>query len=102
MIVAITDGRANVSLAKSTMEPGTDPESIPKATPEEIKAEILQVSARIGASGMQVRCLRGTSASRTPPSCAVSHGSAERAHTRPAGYTGDGLTVAPLTHSRTA
>lgn len=54
MIVAITDGRANVGLAKSTAEPGTNPEDIPKATPEELKEEILQVSARIGAAGMQL------------------------------------------------
>mmetsp|Transcript_36330 Transcript_36330/g.50469 ORF Transcript_36330/g.50469 Transcript_36330/m.50469 type:complete len:773 (-) Transcript_36330:295-2613(-) len=54
MVVAITDGRANVSLAKSTMEPGTDPASIPKSTPEELKDEILAVSARMGAAGMQL------------------------------------------------
>lgn len=54
MIVAITDGRANVGLAKSTAEPGTNPEDIPKATPEELKEEILQVSARVGAAGMQL------------------------------------------------
>jgi len=54
MIVAITDGRANVGLAKSTAEPGVNPEDIPKATPEELKDEILQVSARVGAAGMQL------------------------------------------------
>jgi len=54
MVVAITDGRANVSIARSTIEDGVDPESIPKATPAEIKEEILEVSARVGAAGIQL------------------------------------------------
>eukprot|EP00976_Prorocentrum_cordatum_P067600 1178815-Prorocentrum_minimum.AAC.1 len=54
MVVAITDGRANVSLARSTAEPGTDIDSLPKPTQQEIKDEILQVSARIGAAGLQM------------------------------------------------
>jgi len=54
MVVAITDGRANVSLARSTAEPGTDIDSIPKPTQTEIKDEILDVSARLGAAGLQM------------------------------------------------
>lgn len=39
---------------RSTIEDGVDPESIPKATPAEIKEEILEVSARVGAAGIQL------------------------------------------------
>ena len=54
MVVAITDGRANVSLARSTAEPGTDIEAMPKPSQTEIKDEILEVSARLGAAGLQM------------------------------------------------
>lgn len=54
MVVAITDGRANISLERSTAEPGTDLESIPKASQDQIKEEILEVSARIGATGIRM------------------------------------------------
>ncbi|CAN1158319.1 Magnesium-chelatase subunit ChlD, chloroplastic [Linum perenne] len=53
MIVAITDGRANISLKRST-----DPESITPDTPrpssQELKDEILEVAAKVYKSGMSL------------------------------------------------
>lgn len=53
MIVAITDGRANISLKRST-----DPESItpdtPKPSSQELKDEILEVAGKIYKAGMSL------------------------------------------------
>eukprot|EP00958_Prasinococcus_capsulatus_P013258 scaffold1345_cov581-Prasinococcus_capsulatus_cf.AAC.1 len=54
MIVAITDGRANVSLAQSNKEPDAIAEGAPKPTQKELKEEILDVSAKIQAAGLQL------------------------------------------------
>lgn len=53
MIVAITDGRANISLKRST-----DPESVapdaPKPSSQELKDEILEVAGKIYKAGMSL------------------------------------------------
>ena len=55
MCVCLTDGRANVPLAKSQLEPGEtlDPDK-PKATAQELKDEVLEVAAKLGAAGLQL------------------------------------------------
>ena len=55
MVVCLTDGRANVPLAKSQLEPGeTLPPDQPKATAQEMKDEVLDVCAKLGGAGLQL------------------------------------------------
>ena len=51
MIVCLTDGRANVSLARSNRDPEAMAEDAPKPTQDEIQEEILNTCKRIGANG---------------------------------------------------
>ena len=53
MVVCLTDGRANVSLAKSTAEPG-DPPPAEKPSAQEMKDEVLDMAAKLGAAGLQL------------------------------------------------
>eukprot|EP00850_Spirogloea_muscicola_P007628 SM000039S14458 [mRNA] locus=s39:261428:266990:- [translate_table: standard] len=54
MIVAITDGRANVSLKKSVGDPDANAPDAPKPTQAQLKEEILDVAAKILKSGMSL------------------------------------------------
>jgi len=54
MIVTLTDGRANISLAKSLGEPEALAEDAPKPTQEELKEEVLDTAKKIGAAGFSL------------------------------------------------
>ncbi|BBN13528.1 magnesium chelatase subunit I [Marchantia polymorpha subsp. ruderalis] len=54
MIVAITDGRANVSLAKSTGDEEANKPDAPRPTQKELKEEILDVAGKIYKQGMSL------------------------------------------------
>jgi magnesium chelatase subunit D len=54
MIVCLTDGRANVSLAKSLRDPEALKEDAKKPTSEELKDELLEMAKKINAQGMQL------------------------------------------------
>ena len=54
MVVCITDGRANVSLAKSLREPDAIKEDAPKPSSEDLKEEVLDMAKKINAAGMQL------------------------------------------------
>eukprot|EP00899_Mesostigma_viride_P015440 jgi/Mesvir1/23898/Mv10683-RA.1 len=54
MIVAITDGRANVPLGKSLGEPEFFEEGAPKPKAEDMKAEILDIAAKLRVAGLDL------------------------------------------------
>lgn len=54
MIVLITDGRANVSLAKSNEEPEAMAPDAPKKSSDELKDEVRDMSKRVLAAGFQL------------------------------------------------
>lgn len=54
MIVLLTDGRANVSLAKSNEEPEAIAEGAPKPSQEQLKTEVLDMAKRVAASGFNL------------------------------------------------
>ncbi|XP_024396789.1 magnesium-chelatase subunit ChlD, chloroplastic [Physcomitrium patens] len=54
MIVAITDGRANVTLKKSTGDEEANKPDAPKPTQKELKDEILEVAGKIYKAGMSL------------------------------------------------
>ncbi|CAM6082010.1 unnamed protein product [Calypogeia fissa] len=54
MIVAITDGRANVSLAKSNGDEEANKPDAPRPTQKELKDEILEVAGKIYKAGMSL------------------------------------------------
>lgn len=54
MVVAVTDGRANISLKKSNGDPEANMPDAPKPTQDEIKEEILDVAGKINATGLQM------------------------------------------------
>ncbi|TYJ96121.1 magnesium-chelatase subunit ChlD [Cucumis melo var. makuwa] len=54
MIVAITDGRANISLKKSTDPEAAAAADAPKPSAQELKDEILEVAGKIYKSGMSL------------------------------------------------
>ncbi|KAH7421409.1 hypothetical protein KP509_13G055900 [Ceratopteris richardii] len=54
MIVAITDGRANVSIKKSNEEPQAIAPDAPRPTQAELKEEILEVAGKIYKAGMSL------------------------------------------------
>ena len=54
MIVLLTDGRANVSLAKSNEEPDAIAEGAPKPSQELLKTEVLDMAKRCGSSGFNL------------------------------------------------
>ena len=79
MIVLLTDGRANVSLAKSNEEPDAIAEGAPKPSQEQLKTEVLDMAKRCGSSGFnllvidtenkvcaRIRCAARISAGRVP------------------------------------
>lgn len=53
MMVLITDGRANVSLAKSNEDPAALEPDAPKPTQDELKEEILDMARKAGSNGIQ-------------------------------------------------
>ena len=54
MVVLLTDGRANVSLAKSNDDPEALAEDAPKPTQEQLKEEVLDMAKRMNAEGLQL------------------------------------------------
>ncbi len=54
MIVLLTDGRANVSLAKSNEDPEALAEGAPKPSQELLKTEVLDMAKRCSASGFNL------------------------------------------------
>lgn len=54
MIVCLTDGRSNISLARSNKDPEAIAEDAPKPSQTEIKEEVLEVAKRLGAEGFQL------------------------------------------------
>lgn len=54
MIVAITDGRANISLKRSTDPEATASADVPKPSSQELKDEILDVAGKIYKAGMSL------------------------------------------------
>ncbi|KAK8928916.1 hypothetical protein KSP39_PZI017564 [Platanthera zijinensis] len=54
MIVAITDGRANISLKRSIDPESADSSNAPKPSTQELKDEILDVAAKICKAGMSL------------------------------------------------
>lgn len=54
MMVLITDGRANVSLAKSNEDPAALEPDAPKPSTEDLKAEVLDMSKKVMATGLQL------------------------------------------------
>jgi magnesium chelatase subunit D len=53
-VVLITDGRANVSLARSNEDPAAMEEDAPQPTQQELKAEVLDMAKLLRAAGMQL------------------------------------------------
>ncbi len=51
MVVLLTDGRANVSLAKSNEDPEALAEGAPKPSQEQLRGEVLDMAKRLNASG---------------------------------------------------
>jgi len=54
MVVCLTDGRANISLARSNKDPEAIAEDAPKPTQDELKEEILDMAKKLGAAGHQL------------------------------------------------
>lgn len=54
MIVLLTDGRANVSIKKSTGDPDVMKPDAPKIPQTELKEEVLDMSKKVAAAGMQL------------------------------------------------
>ncbi|PSC76570.1 magnesium-chelatase subunit chloroplastic [Micractinium conductrix] len=54
MVVLITDGRANISLAKSNDDPDALAPDAPKPSAEELKDEVRDMAKRLSAAGMQL------------------------------------------------
>ena len=54
MVVLITDGRANVSLAKSNDDPDAIGPDAPKPSQEQLKDEVLDMAKKVAAGGMQL------------------------------------------------
>lgn len=54
MIVLLTDGRANVSLAKSNEDPEAMAPDAPRPSQELLKDEVLDMAKRVGSSGFQL------------------------------------------------
>lgn len=54
MVVCITDGRANVSLARSNDDPDALAEGAPKPKKDDLNQEVLDMAKRCGAAGFQL------------------------------------------------
>ena len=54
MVVLITDGRANVSLAKSNEDPDALAPDAPKPSQDDLREEVLDMAKRVRASGLQL------------------------------------------------
>lgn len=54
MIVLLTDGRANVSLAKSNEDPEAMAPNAPRPSQDQLKEEVLDMAKRVGSSGFQL------------------------------------------------
>lgn len=57
MIVLLTDGRANVSLAKSNRDPDALAEDAPKPSTEQLKEEVLRMAKQVNAAGFNLLCI---------------------------------------------
>ena len=54
MVVCITDGRANVSLARSNDDPEALEEGAPKPAKDDLNDEVLDMAKRCGAAGFSL------------------------------------------------
>ncbi|KAL0027264.1 hypothetical protein WJX77_007839 [Trebouxia sp. C0004] len=54
MVVLLTDGRANVSLAKSNQDPEALAEGAPKLSKNELQEEVKDMAKKMGSAGMQL------------------------------------------------
>jgi len=54
MMVLLTDGRANVSLAKSNEDPDAIAEGAPRPSAEQLKEEVIDMAKRANAAGIQM------------------------------------------------
>mmetsp|Transcript_3214 Transcript_3214/g.8535 ORF Transcript_3214/g.8535 Transcript_3214/m.8535 type:complete len:482 (+) Transcript_3214:142-1587(+) len=54
MVVLITDGRANISLARSNEDPDALKPDAPKPTQEQLKEEVRDMARKCGAAGLQL------------------------------------------------
>lgn len=54
MVVLITDGRANISLARSNEAPEAMGPEAPKPTQQQLKDEVIDVSKKLGVTGLQL------------------------------------------------
>ena len=54
MVVLITDGRANVSLAKSNEDPDALAPDAPKPSQDQLREEVLDMAKRLMSAGMQL------------------------------------------------
>ena len=54
MVVLITDGRANVSLAKSNDDPEAIAPDAPKPSQDQLKEEVLDMAKKVNAAGLQL------------------------------------------------
>ena len=54
MVVLLTDGRANVSLAKSNREPDALAEDAPKPSQSDLKEEVSDIAKKLGGAGIQL------------------------------------------------
>jgi len=57
MIVLLTDGRANVSLAKSNKDPDALAEDAVKPSTEELKEEVLRMAKQVNVAGFNLLCI---------------------------------------------
>jgi magnesium chelatase subunit D len=54
MVVLLTDGRANVSLAKSNEDPDAMAEGAPKPSKDQLQEEVRDMAKRLGSAGMNL------------------------------------------------
>merc|ERR1712091_379006 len=54
MVVLLTDGRANVSLAKSNRDPEALAEDAPKPSQSDLKDEVSNIAKKLGAAGIRL------------------------------------------------
>jgi magnesium chelatase subunit D len=54
MMVLLTDGRANISLARSNEDPDALKEGAPRPSSEQLKDEVIDMAKKVGASGINL------------------------------------------------
>lgn len=54
MMVLLTDGRANISLARSNEDPEALKEGAPRPSQDQLRDEVIDMAKKVGASGVQL------------------------------------------------